>query len=131
MSGRVVTGPGLTLDTGALIALERRRPRVQRLLRAARDHERPVTVPVAAIAEWWRGRTDDRDAIEGALLVEPMTPALAHAAGEALGAVRRATVVDAIVAASAASRGDVVLTSDPDDFERLAVWFRDLRVLVV
>jgi hypothetical protein len=41
-------------------------------------------------------------------------------AGEALGKVRTATVVDAIVMASAASRGDVVYTSDYDDLAKAA-----------
>jgi hypothetical protein len=41
-----------------------------------------------------------------------MTEALAKSAGEALAAVPGATVVDAIVMASAAARGGVVYTSD-------------------
>lgn len=124
-------GGGLTLDAGALIALERRGARVTRLLRAAHAHHRTVTAPVAAIAEWWRGRSERREWIEAGLLVEPMDRQLAHVAGEALARVRGATVVDAIVAASAARRGDVVLTSDPGDLARLAAHFPGLRVLAV
>jgi len=40
-------------------------------------------------------------------------------------------VIDAIVMASAASRGDVVYTSDFDDLERLRSFFPSVRVLVV
>lgn len=126
-----MSGPGLTLDTGALIALERRGARVTRLLRAAHDHERPVTAPAAAVAEWWRGRSDVREAVERGVLFEPMDRTLAHAAGEAVARVRGASIVDAIVAASAAQRGDTILTSDPDDLARLAAYFGGLRVLAV
>jgi predicted nucleic acid-binding protein len=122
---------GVTLDTGALIALERRRDRVLRLLRAARESALPVTVPVAVVAEWWRGRTDARAAILAALLVEPMTEALARLAGEAQAATTGATVVDAIVMASASRRNDVVLTGDVEDLARLATFFRGVRVLGV
>ena len=122
---------GITLDTGALIALERRHDRALRLLRAANETDRPVTVPVAVVAEWWRGRTNVREAILGALLIEPMTLSLARAAGEALAAVPRSTTVDAIVMASAARRGDTVLTSDVEDLMRLQGRFRSVRILSV
>ncbi len=122
---------GVTLDTGALVALERRKDRVLRLLRAAQTRGQPVTVPVAVVAEWWRGRTDVREAILGALLVEPMQPGLARLAGEALAAVRGATTVDAIVMASAAQRQDVVLTSDIHDLQRLTAYFPGVRILAV
>jgi hypothetical protein len=40
-------------------------------------------------------------------------------------------LVDAIVMASAASRGDVVYTIDVDDLERLRTFFPGVRVLSV
>ena len=40
-----------------------------------------------------------------------------------------ATVVDAVVMASAASRGDRVLTSDFDDLDRLRSYFPEVRLL--
>ena len=120
---------GITLDTGALIAIERRRDRVLRLLRAAAERRMPVTVPAVVVAEWWRGRTDRRVDILAAGIVEPMGAELGRAAGEALAAVRGATPVDASVMASAARRGDVVLTGDVDDLARLATHFPGARVL--
>jgi hypothetical protein len=60
-----------------------------------------------------------------------MSESLAKMGGEALAAVSRATVVDAIVMASAASRGDIVYTSDFDDLSRLRVHFRSVRVMTV
>ena len=70
-------------------------------------------------------------AILAAMLLEPMSLALARAAGEAIAAVRGATVVDAIVMASAALRGDMVWTSDMDDLGRLAPYFPEVRLLAV
>jgi hypothetical protein len=90
-----------------------------------------VTVPSAVIAEWWRGRSDAREMILDGIRVEPLDEPLARAAGEALAAVEGATVVDAIVTASAARRGDVVYTSDSADLVRLQVFFRCVRVLAV
>jgi hypothetical protein len=60
----------------------------------------------------WRGCTDRREAILAFVYLEPLSQKLARFAGEALTALRGATAIDAVVMASAASRGDVVLTSD-------------------
>ena len=90
-----------------------------------------MTVPVVVITEWWRGSTDVRERIRRALEIEPMDETLARAAGEALVAVRGATAIDAIVVASAARRGDIVLTSAPADLERLAAHFGGVRILAV
>lgn len=122
---------GLTLDTGALIALERGRHRMRRVFAVAvRDGIR-VTVPVAVVLEWWRKRTDLADEILAAVDVEALDVGLAKTAGEALAAVSRATAVDAVVMASAARRGDVVYTSDFDDLELLRAHFPSVRVLAV
>lgn len=122
---------GLTLDTGALIALERRRQRMARIFTTAVADGLPVTVPAVVISEWWRGRSDARDVILRGLRVEVIDTALAKTVGEALTTIRRASVVDAIVMASAARRGDVVYTSDFDDLDRLRACFPAVRVLSV
>jgi len=122
---------GITFDTGALVALERRRQRMRELVERAMTRGLPITVPADVVAEWWRGRTDLREAILESVDVEPLTEALAKLAGEALAAVRGATPVDAIVMASAATRGDVVFSSDIGDLERLRAYFPGVRVLGV
>ena len=122
---------GLTLDTGALIALERRRHRMRKVIDVATRDAVPITVPVVVLAEWWRGRSDLRDLIRRMVTVEPMYEALATAAGEALASVGDASVADAIVMASAARRGDVVYTSDFGDLQRLQTAFPTVRVLSV
>jgi hypothetical protein len=53
------------------------------------------------------------------MFVEDLDKHLAMAAGVALGMVPGATAIDTIVMASAAKRGDIVYTSDPDDLEAL------------
>jgi predicted nucleic acid-binding protein len=122
---------GLTFDTGALIALERRKRRAKEILERALAQEQRITVPADVIGEWWRGRTALRDRIIASVDVEPLTVTLAKRAGEVLAAVRRATLVDAIVMASAASRGDLLYTSDVEDLEQLRSYFPAVRVLRV
>ena len=122
---------GLTFDTGALIALERRRARMKDVLQRALTTDQPITVPAAVVGEWWRGHTDLRDRILEAVDIEPLTEALAKRAGEALAATPGATLVDAIVMASAALRGDVVYTSDVDDLIALQSYFPSVRVLAI
>lgn len=121
-----------TFDTGMLIALERRKRRATEAFRAivARGHL-PV-VPAVVYVEWWRGRTDVRDAILSAVVVEGMPDALCRAAGEALGAVKGASLADAVVMASAALRGGgVVYSSDVGDLERFQRRFPTVRILPV
>jgi predicted nucleic acid-binding protein len=122
---------GVTLDTGALIAIERRKQRATTLVEIARDQRALLAVPIPVVAEWWRGRTDDRERILQIASVEAVTLPVAKAAGEALAAIPRATAVDAIVMAFAASRGDVVYTSDPEDLEALQSHFPSVRVLTI
>jgi predicted nucleic acid-binding protein len=122
---------GLTFDTGALIALERRRQRMREIVERALAKDQCITVPADVVGEWWRGRTDLREGILQCVDVEPLSEALAKSAGEALAAVKGATLVDAIVMASAASRGDIVYASDVEDLERLRRHFPNVRVLGV
>jgi predicted nucleic acid-binding protein len=122
---------GVTFDTGALVALERRRQRMARVYATAVADGVPVTVPVAVVAEWWRGRSDVREIILRGLRVEVMDEELGKLTGEALAAVDGAATIDAIVMASAARRGDLVYTSDSRDLERLRTYFPAVRVLGV
>jgi len=121
----------VTLDTGALIALERRRQRIWRVLHRARALGVVSVVPADAVAEWWRGRSDIREHILASVVVEPLTEPLAKLAGECLARVSGSTTVDAIVMASAAQRGDAVYTSDVADLERLRAFFPAVRVFGV
>ncbi len=119
-----------TFDTGMMIALERRKRRATETFRAIVRRGFLPVVPAVVYAEWWRGRTDLREAIIAAVIVEGMPPALCRAAGEALRAVRGATLADAVVMASAALRGGgVVYTSDVHDLGCLQRHFPTVLVL--
>ena len=121
----------IVFDTGALVALERRKQRALRIWDTAKRDETEIFVPGAVIAEWWRSRTDVRQRILAGITVEPVEARLGKAAGEALAAVPGATVVDAIVMALAARLGATVFTSDVDDLEDLRSFFPGVRVLAV
>ena len=120
---------GLTLDTGALIALERRDKRMRTRLEAAYRSLTPVTVPAVVVIEWWRDDRGQRAILEQ-LEIEPTTERIAKAAGVAIREVG-ATAVDAAVMASAALRGDLVFTSDFADLQRLQRQFPNVRVMSV
>ena len=122
---------GLTFDTGALIALERRRSRMAKVFAVACASRTRMTVPMVVVTEWWRARTDAREELLAAVHVDPIDQPLARIAGEAIAHVRGATPIDALVMASAARRGDIVYTSDIDDLEALRAFFPGVRVLSV
>jgi len=132
--------PGVTYDTGMLIALERRKQRALQVHERLRELSVRITVPLAVVGEWWRGRSDDREDILRSVNVEVGETArvVAILAGEALGSLRGKRprdacpsryMVDAMVMASAALRGDVVYTSDFDDLSRFGRRFPGVRLL--
>ena len=135
VANRTEARAGLTLDTGALIQLEKGNRKAAQVLAAATDEGLPIRLPAAVLAEFWNGRHGRSITmlIEAATLAD--TRLLAQAAGEApagRGRARRSpSVVDALVAATAHAFGDAVLTTDPDDFRTLAHHFRGLRVIAL
>jgi predicted nucleic acid-binding protein len=102
---------------------------MKEIVEHALARDQPITVPADVVGEWWRGRTDLRISILESVDIEPLTEMLAKRAGEALAAVSGATLIDAVVMASAASRGDIVYSSDVDDLARLGRYFPGVRVL--
>ena len=87
---------GVTFDTGALIALERRdQDMAVKLLLFDRAGLR-ITIPATAVVEWWR-KGYGQPAILTLGEVEPLTEAVAKAAGEALAKVKGASAIDATV----------------------------------
>ncbi len=70
-----MTGPAITFDTGALIALERRKERAMKVFARARDMGFVVATPNVTVAGWWRGRTDRRESVLKGLVVELPTDA--------------------------------------------------------
>jgi predicted nucleic acid-binding protein len=126
----------VTLDTGALIAMEKQKPRGTMLLRAAREHRAELLAITPVVAEWWRGRSDVRDRIKRSVTLVPFPVQSAEAAGIAVGHTHRErskVSIDLMVMAFAATRGGaVVYTSDVGDLQAIGdKHFPDVRVLGV
>jgi predicted nucleic acid-binding protein len=113
----------ITFDTGALVAIERRDRAMLAFMTAALAAGSKITVPSVVVGEWWRGQRGPTARILDAVDIEVLGGRLAKVAGEVLGVVRGASLVDAVVVASAAQRGDLVLTGDMNDLLRI----RDAR----
>jgi predicted nucleic acid-binding protein len=109
----------ITFDTGALVAIERRDRAMLAFMTAALAAGSKITVPSVVVGEWWRGQRGPAARILDAVEIEVLGERLAKVAGEVLAVVRGASLVDAIVVASAAQRGDLVLTGDMDDLSRI------------
>lgn len=119
------------LDTGALIAAERGKERALRFVRLAELGRARLVVPYPVIAEWWRGRSDGRQALLASARIVASIEA-AKAAGVALGRMKHvdATLtVDAMVMATAAMLDAIVVTGDSADFDRLSAHFPGVTVL--
>lgn len=115
--------PGFTLDTGALIAIERDDRGAAALIQRALKRKQEVVVPAGVIAQAWRDpkrqvrlvRLLGSEGVE----IEPLDSLTAKKAGQLCGATRTSDVVDASVVLCARSRKHIVVTSDPDDIRRL------------
>lgn len=121
----------VSFDSGVLIALDRDEEAAWAWLRRAVERRQPPLVSTAAIAEAWRdGRTQARLARAlRACDLQDVSDGIARAAGRALAEVRGADTVDALIAASAASEGALLLTGDEDGMRALTEGhFRALRV---
>jgi len=114
---------GITLDAGALIALDRGDKRLIALLGRALAQRLKFRVPSGVVGQAWRdGRVQVTlarflriDEVEIVALDEH----LARACGELCGATDTADIIDASVVILARERGDHIVTSDPDDLRRL------------
>jgi predicted nucleic acid-binding protein len=110
----------IVFDSGAFIALERRQRTALEVVRVAAEDGDDLIAPAVAVAEWWRAgkREKERSAILRAFKFESPTLHVARLAGGAMGLVG-ATLGDALIMAGASISGDVVYTSDLEDFTRL------------
>ena len=115
--------PGLTLDAGALIALDRQDRRILVLLARARETGATLTVPATALAQ--AVRAPARQARLARLLRQPTTDVVAldrvdaTSVGRLLAASGTADIVDAHVVVCARRARQPAATSDPDDLRRL------------
>lgn len=115
---------GLTLDTGALIALEGKDDRMKALLeRIAADPEAIVHIPAGVVAQAFRD--GPRQARLTRLLKKAQTRVVAldeqtaYVVGLLLGLRGSSDVVDASVVVCARRYGQPVITADLEDLRRL------------
>ena len=114
---------GVTLDTGALIAIERGDPRLQALLDEAHAADADLAVPAGVVAQAWRDGTRQARLARflglATVTVVPLAEPEARAAGALCGRVGTADIVDASVVICARDRRHAVISSDPDDLAAL------------
>lgn len=112
---------GITYDAGALIAAERDDRLVWLLHRRALDRGMRPTVPAGVLGQAWRGGPQARlSRLLKGCHIEPLDERRARIAGHTCGRAGTSDIVDAVVAAGAVARKDLVVTSDTDDIEHLA-----------
>ena len=115
--------PGVTLDAGGLIALDRNDRRVLVLLARACEKSARVTVPATALAQ--AIRRPERQARLARLIRQPTTYVIdldrvdATNVGRLLAASGTSDVVDAHVVICARRSQQRVVTTDPEDLRHL------------
>ena len=121
--GRVSMAIGVTLDAGALIALERSDRRVLALVARAREQAAELVVPATVLAQVLR--VPARQVALMRLVRQPRTTVVpldrvdASFVGQLLGTSSTVDLADAHVVVCARRAGHPVVTSDPDDIRRL------------
>jgi len=115
---------GLTLDTGALIALERGNRFVAALLQRAIAAKADIALPTTVIAQAMR---DPAKQVALNLLIRASATSIAEldrptavAVGRILAVSRTSDITDAHVALTATTRNHTIVTSDPEDLAALA-----------
>lgn len=118
------TPPQVTLDTGALVALDRGSRRMIALLEQVLATQIRLYVPAGVVAQAWR---DGRQQANVARLLRARATEiveldvyLAKRCGVLCGRTGTSDVIDAsVVLVASTTRSDVILTSDPKDLLRL------------
>ena len=118
--GATSTLTGLTLDTGALLALDHppKAPIMQARLEEVRRRGGSICIPVSAIAQAWRGPEQARLArlIKSSDVdLAALTVSMARTIGVVCGRTGHRDIVDVHVALCARERHHAIVTSDIDD----------------
>ena len=120
---RTRTAAGIVLDTGALIALDRGDKRLIALLQRALAQGRSFRVPAGVVGQAWR---DGRVQVTLARFLRseevetvPLDEQFARSCGELCGVTGASDIIDASVVILARERRDPIVTSDPNDLQRL------------
>lgn len=112
---------GVTYDTGILLAAEARRQDAWALHKRILARGDEPFVPAVVFAQAWRGGPQ---ALLSRLLkgciIEAFDENRARPVGHACCLSGQSDVVDAAVVTGASERGDLIITSDPDDLRTIA-----------
>jgi len=123
-AARTSSVTGLSLDSDALISLDRNERRFVLLFDKVLASGFRITIPTTALAQAMRNPA--RQARLSRLIREPLTDLMdldeadAIAVGKLLARSATSDIVDAHVVVCARKRGQPVVISDPDDLRRLA-----------
>src|ERR1700749_2174823 len=120
---RTRTAPGIVLDAGALIALDRGDKRMIAFTDRALPQGRAFRVPAGVVGQAWRdGRVQvalARFLRSEEVEIVPLDEQLARSCGELCGATNTSDIIDASVVILARKGPDPIVTSDPHDLRRL------------
>ena len=120
---RVEAEMSVTLDTGALIALERGDSRMIALLQLLVRRRGRLRVPAGVLGQAWRGGA--RQAVLARFFSSPevdvasLDQSMAQACGELCAATSTSDVIHASVVLVAREHQDTIVTSDVEDLRRL------------
>ena len=125
--------PGLTFDTGALVALSRRDRAMRAIIESATAKKARITIPTVVLAEWSRGAPGEMEQFIKAFDIEPLFERLATQVARLRARMTSPpSIVDVAVVLSASGRGDIVFTSDVEDLTRIrdeaGIAPRELRI---
>jgi len=111
---------GLVLDTGGLIAVDRRDRNVGAMLRVAQQERMSVRTSAAVVAQVWRSGPLQANLARVLAGIETATldTFAGRSVGEVLALSSTADVVDGHLGIIVRS-GDTVLTSDPKDIKKI------------
>jgi hypothetical protein len=122
----------LTLDAGALIAVDCGDRTMLAIVRRAQERGEILTIPAGVVGQVWRNGTKQARLARLLVLDEVEIEALdedrARAAGQLCGVTKTSDVIDASVVLGAKERGHAVVTSDPDELLRLDPKLTIIRV---
>lgn len=123
---------GVTYDSGALIAAERGSQSLWAFHRRLLERGARPTVSTVVLGQAWRGGPQaSLSRLLRGCRIEPVSEPQARAAGAALAASKGHDVIDAVVVTTALTRGDLIVSSDPDDLRRIAAAIGDSIALYV
>lgn len=136
MSKTFLSRPGLVLDTGALIELQKYNSPFWEVVKKAYADDQAILAPTAVLTEWYAGGNNfNATKIQAYVAFEDVSPDAAIRAGSALVAATKrsctacglrggTSVVDALVMELADRGADTVYTGDLQDLGALASTFR-------